>query len=125
MPFTGEPHASVEVRQTAKENYQPELFVAPNGSERHAELATAVRARVERLQATYPGVGCETAGDEIAHHHSRPLPGGPRSALCPGGGGVPEVYEIAGVDARLGAAQYAGEIFCDHHGRATEPVRLV
>ena len=59
------PHASVEVRQTAKENYQPELFIAPNGLERHAELATAVRARVERLQATYPGVGCETAGNEM------------------------------------------------------------
>jgi predicted dehydrogenase len=58
-------NASVEVRQTAKENYQPELFVVPNGSQRRATLTSAVRARVERLQEFYPGVGCEIAGDEI------------------------------------------------------------
>ena len=48
-------NASVEVRQTAKENYRPELFVAPNGTERHAAVATAVRARIERLQADLSG----------------------------------------------------------------------
>ncbi len=58
-------NARVEVRQTAKENYRPELFVAPNGTERHAAVATAVRARIERLQQTYPGIACETAGDEL------------------------------------------------------------
>ena len=57
--------ASVEVRQTANEKYQPELFLAPNGAGRNAALATAVRARVERLQATYPGVAYESAGDEL------------------------------------------------------------
>jgi predicted dehydrogenase len=57
--------ASVEIRQTVKERYVPELFVAPNGTERHAGVATAVRARIERLQGTYPGVSCETAGDEL------------------------------------------------------------
>jgi predicted dehydrogenase len=58
-------HASVEVRQTVKENYRPELLVAPNATGRHADITTAVRARIERLQRTYPGVGCETAGDEL------------------------------------------------------------
>jgi predicted dehydrogenase len=58
-------NASVEVRQTVKENYRPELFVAPSGTERHAAVATAVRARIERLQETYPGIECETAGDEL------------------------------------------------------------
>lgn len=58
-------HASVEVRQTGKENYLPSLFVAPNGTGRQAAVAAAVRARIERLQETYPGVGVETAGEEL------------------------------------------------------------
>jgi predicted dehydrogenase len=57
-------NASIEVRQTAKENYRPELFVAPNGPGRSGVLA-AVRARLERLKTTYPGLGCESAGDEL------------------------------------------------------------
>jgi hypothetical protein len=55
----------VEVRQTVKEKYRPELFVAAKGAERHAAVAAAVRARIERLQGTYPGVACETAGNEL------------------------------------------------------------
>ena len=58
-------NASVEVRQTAKENYRPELFVAPNGTERHPAVAAAVRARIERLQGTYPGIAWETTGGEL------------------------------------------------------------
>ena len=57
--------ANVEVRQTNKENYRPELFVAANGLGRQGTLAAAVRARIEGLQETYPGVGCEAAGDEL------------------------------------------------------------
>jgi hypothetical protein len=57
--------ASVEVRQTAHDNYRPELFVGCNGKGRRATVAAAVRAYVERLQATYPGIGCETAGDGL------------------------------------------------------------
>jgi predicted dehydrogenase len=57
--------ARVEVRQTAKEKYVPELFVAANGTESHAAMVTAVRARIDRLQGTYPGVGIEAAGDEL------------------------------------------------------------
>ena len=40
-----------------RKKYQPELFVAPNGQTSQAAVAAAVRARIERLQATYPGVG--------------------------------------------------------------------
>lgn len=58
-------NSSVGVRQTVKEKYQPELFVAANGAERNSAVAAAVRARLERLQGTYPGVGCEAAGDEL------------------------------------------------------------
>jgi predicted dehydrogenase len=57
--------ASVEIRQTAKEKYQPEVFVAANGTENRAAVLTAVRACIERLQATWPGVACEDAGEEL------------------------------------------------------------
>jgi predicted dehydrogenase len=57
--------ASVEIRQTAQEKYQPELFVASNAADRQADIETAVCAHIDRLQATYPGIGCETAGDEV------------------------------------------------------------
>jgi len=55
--------ASIEIRQTGKENYRPELFVA--AAERTNDVASALRARVARLQGTYPGVGVESAGDEL------------------------------------------------------------
>lgn len=55
--------ASIEIRQTVKENYRPELFVA--AAERTNDVASALRARVARLQGTYPGVGVESAGDEL------------------------------------------------------------
>jgi hypothetical protein len=43
--------SSVEVRQGAGENYQPELYVAPGGP--------AVRARVAALANQYPGIAVE------------------------------------------------------------------
>jgi predicted dehydrogenase len=58
-------NASVEVRQTARENYRPELFVAPNGTERRSAVADAVRARIEPLQRTHPGIDMEGSGDEL------------------------------------------------------------
>lgn len=57
--------ASVEVRQTEHDHYRPELFVGCNGTGRRATVAAAVRAHIERLQGTCPGIGCETAGDEL------------------------------------------------------------
>jgi predicted dehydrogenase len=56
--------ASIEVRQTDKERYRTELFVAPMASERDA-VAAAVRKRIEHLQNNYPGVASEMAGDEF------------------------------------------------------------
>ena len=56
--------STVEVRQRAQENYRPELLVTPNGPEHSAAVATAVRARIERLQGNYPGVGSVTSGYE-------------------------------------------------------------
>jgi predicted dehydrogenase len=57
--------ANIEVRQTSKENYRPELFVAPASPDKHAAVASAVSARVERLQMSYPGIAAETAGEEL------------------------------------------------------------
>jgi predicted dehydrogenase len=58
-------NASVEVRQTVKENYRPEVFVAPNDPARLSAVLRAVRGRVESLQQTYPGVEAESAGSEV------------------------------------------------------------
>jgi hypothetical protein len=57
--------ASVEVRQTIKENYRPELFVAPSSPDKHAAVASAVSARIERLQMSFPEIAAETAGEEL------------------------------------------------------------
>jgi predicted dehydrogenase len=47
----------IEVRQSAKENYRPELFVV--GGE-----AAALRQRVRELQTKYPGIGMTEHGGE-------------------------------------------------------------
>jgi hypothetical protein len=57
--------AKVEVRQTIKENYRPELFVAPTSPDNHAAVASAVNARIERLRMSYPGIAAETVGEEL------------------------------------------------------------
>jgi predicted dehydrogenase len=58
-------NARIEVRQTDKENYRPELYVAPNGPERYAAVLQALRDRIERLQGAYPGIECEVLADEL------------------------------------------------------------
>jgi hypothetical protein len=58
-------NASVEVRQTVRENYRPELFVAANESAHHAAVAQAVHRRIARLQESYPGIEAEVAGGEV------------------------------------------------------------
>ena len=125
MPSTGEPTRASRSGQTVKENYVPELFVAPNATMRQSAVAAAVRARIERLQGTYPGVGCETAGDEL--HIT-----------------IPDRYRV-GHEAHFAQVvaeflkylkspqsmpawerpQYAGEILRYHHGRANESFPLV
>jgi predicted dehydrogenase len=55
----------IEVRQGEKENYRPEVYVAPNGPENRAAVAAALRERIAGLQGAYPGLGCEDLGDEF------------------------------------------------------------
>ena len=56
--------SSVEVRQTEKDKFRPELFVSPDG-EHQSAVAEALRARVDRLQGRFPGVAVEAAGEEL------------------------------------------------------------
>ena len=58
-------NARIEIRQTEKEKYRPELYVVPNGPERHAAVLQAVRTHIGRLQGAYPGIECETIADEL------------------------------------------------------------
>jgi predicted dehydrogenase len=55
----------IEVRQGEKENYRPEVYVAPTGSENRAAVAAALRDHIVRLQGAYPGLGCEELKDEL------------------------------------------------------------
>jgi predicted dehydrogenase len=48
--------SSVEVRQGREQNYRREVYVVPNRPEQKAAVVAAVRKRVERLQADYPGL---------------------------------------------------------------------
>src|SRR5262249_32655305 len=54
----------VEVRQGPDQRYRPELFVVPNRPEDRAGVLAALRARVERLRTTYPGVAVAEGGGE-------------------------------------------------------------
>ena len=58
-------NASIEVRQTVKENYRLELFVTPKDPAHYPAVAQAVRRRVERLQGTYPGIEAETSEGKV------------------------------------------------------------
>ncbi len=58
-------NATVEVRQTPQTHYRRELYVSATDAQKRTALAAAVRAKVERLQAAYPGVAVENAGDEL------------------------------------------------------------
>ncbi len=58
-------NASIEVRQTKREKYVPELFVNSISTENRGAVAAAVRARIESLQGVYLGIAVETGGDEL------------------------------------------------------------
>jgi predicted dehydrogenase len=51
----------LEVRQGARENYRPELFVVTQD----AEVKRALTSRVAELQSKYPGIACEDRGAEV------------------------------------------------------------
>lgn len=55
----------VEVRQGKVENFRPELYVVPAPAAAKAELAAALKAKVDALQAQWPGVSVEEAGKEF------------------------------------------------------------
>ena len=56
--------SSVEIRQSEKENYRPELFVSAAAGQ-SSTVADAVRSRIDRLQGSYPGVAVQSAGEEL------------------------------------------------------------
>ena len=58
-------NARIEVRQGEKENYRPTLYVVPVRPEQRATLLRALRSHIDRLQATYPGVGFKDLGNEL------------------------------------------------------------
>jgi predicted dehydrogenase len=58
-------NAVVELRQTAKENYQPEVFVVPNNSARYGATTQAVSNCIATLRGSYPGIKAEPTGSDI------------------------------------------------------------
>lgn len=58
-------NARIEVRQGQKENYRPALYVVPARPEQRVMLLRALRSHIDRLQATYPGVGFKDSGNEL------------------------------------------------------------
>ena len=57
--------ARIEVRQTAADRYQTELYVVPATPALRTPVLAATRAAIASLSATYPGVGVEERGAEI------------------------------------------------------------
>jgi predicted dehydrogenase len=55
--------ARVEVRQGRAENFVPEVFVIPNRPDDNASLGSALRARLQRLGATYAGLALQPEGN--------------------------------------------------------------
>ena len=55
----------IEIRQGKEEKYRTELYVVPNSRERKAEVLTALRKKIETLQAKFPGVAVEDMGDQM------------------------------------------------------------
>jgi predicted dehydrogenase len=57
--------ARVEVRQTERDRYRPELYVIPNEPASAPQVVAAVRTKLRALQAQYPGVAVEQRGGEL------------------------------------------------------------
>jgi predicted dehydrogenase len=55
----------VEVRQGKEQNHRPELYVVPREANDHEGVTAALRQRVERIQAVYPGVAVQNRGNEL------------------------------------------------------------
>lgn len=57
--------ARVEVRQTAADNYLPELYIIPATPALKPQVLAAVKTKIAALASTYPGIGAEERGAEI------------------------------------------------------------
>ncbi len=57
--------ARLEVRQTERDRYRPELFVIPNDSANIPKILSAVQTKLRTLQTEYPGVSVEQRGSEL------------------------------------------------------------
>ena len=55
----------IEIRQGAAEGYRPELYVVPNRAAEGATVALAVKTRLGRLEAKFPGLALEQKGTEL------------------------------------------------------------
>jgi predicted dehydrogenase len=55
----------IEIRQGAAEDYRPELFVVPNTPADHANVASALKARLGGLEGKFPGLSVEEKGQEL------------------------------------------------------------
>ena len=55
----------IEIRQGKEEKYRTELYVVPNSRESKAEVLSALRKKVESLQAKFPGLGIEELGEQM------------------------------------------------------------
>jgi predicted dehydrogenase len=57
--------ARIEVRQGKPEKFRPETYVVPNDPKDKPALLAAVKKRLGELQARYPGVDVEEAGNDL------------------------------------------------------------
>jgi hypothetical protein len=55
----------LEIRQGKEEGWKPELYLIPNDASARAEIFSALKKKVEALQARYPGIGLEEKGERI------------------------------------------------------------
>jgi predicted dehydrogenase len=55
----------VEVRQGKEQAFRPELYVVPERGSDKADVLRAVRARIAKLQADYPGVEVSDQGERL------------------------------------------------------------
>lgn len=55
----------IEIRQSQPENYRPEIYVIPNNAAGRREVQAALSQKIERLQASYPGITLEDQGAQM------------------------------------------------------------
>lgn len=58
-------HARIEVRQIGADGFRPELYVMPASAAMKPQVLSALQARIDALQKSYPGIGVEDRGAEI------------------------------------------------------------